>query len=1471
MVTLNLRIHRKFGKKRLMLLTTAVLLSLSSISVNAANSIVNVVRPSDDSSNIATEDSLTATNGFVDSVGTSIVPDSNIVSLGTKSNVNISQSTAIGTQAVSIGDANTDLGNTAIGMGAAANTQGSDKVVAVTTPNDYDGYATALGYNSSATKTGAVALGSLSQASGGGAVAAGISALASGDVSTALGGDTAATALATVAVGFGSEATAMGALAAGGYSTVAKGSMSIAVGTMAKANKDGSMAIGSKSSADNDNSVALGTSSATSAANTAATEQYYTLKDGTKTATFAGLASTTNGTVSVGASGAERQIQNVAAGNVTSTSTDAINGSQLYQVATTLATTLATNEKHVTPGTYTVNGSTGSVTMTESDGNGKALADSDVTITIPYVKSNNAVSSTAAVASGAESSALGYQSQATGKQSVAVGNTAKATATDTTAVGYNAQAIYNNSTVLGANSSVTDPRGGIAVGYNAKATAKPKAVYTTIAVGNNAVAGDSTCYGGNIAIGESATAKREATVAIGMNATSTSGGGVALGYVATAGKNGVGIGDTALGGNTKATGNSSTAIGSWAESSGINSISLSGFYDETDAAGVVQRLHTVASGAKAIAIGAKSTASGEESITLGFNNVASGKQSETIGADNTIVSDTSFAVGNSNTTISGQSDNFILGNNVNIGAYSHAVALGDNTTIGAAVGTASYTIDSTTYNFAGTNPYGVVSVGADSEERELTNVAAGQISNTSTDAINGSQLFGVITEVEKGITYAADKGTHNSKLGTILTIAGGNGTTGSYSTTNVRTDVTTDTTNGNGVITIKMSDTPIFTSAVIGGVNISGGKITNLTAGTADTDAVNVSQLKTVKNNGITNITSTTNQTTGGATVTYTKGDNTTGTIGTFSTTDYQLVANPNATSGAYSVANNKVDLTVQDAINGVTKTVTIDNIASKSELNDVAKTAAAHSSVTAADGNIVVDSTSKNADGGTDYKLKLSDDVNVNKTVTIGTNTETKVKVDGTTGTITTGAVSVNGGMTNTVTGLSNTDWNEGNPTGYLVNRAATEGELMGAVVSAVDQAKGSDVHVQKGDYTNTNGTITMDLVKGDENSTTTTGATVVLKDIAKSSDVGDVTTINTTNKTEVANPTTVVDNINNIYSKVNNGWDAQIDGTTVNNVTPTNNKMNFETGDNIILSNDNGAIKIATSKNITVDTIKVGDTVTINNNGIDAGGTKVTNVKDGDVSQGSTDAVNGGQLYAAEANTSNIFMQLGNAVNQLGDRVNKVGAGSAALAALHPLDFDPDDKWDFAAGYGHYKGEGAAAIGAFYRPNEDTMFSLGASLGNGETMWNTGVSMKLGQGNHVSTSRVAMAKQMNDMHQYMMAMDKRLGAVEAQNKGLLAVLDMYKTKEFPDVPTNHWAYEAMAKLAGNGIIEGYPDGTFKGNHAMTRYEFATILYRALTKGGSVDSKLIQEFKPELERIRVDTVSRDSEIQRVRVIPGRG
>lgn len=262
-------------------------------------------------------------------------------------------------------------------------------------------------------------------------------------------------------------------------------------------------------------------------------------------------------------------------------------------------------------------------------------------------------------------------------------------------------------------------------------------------------------------------------------------------------------------------------------------------------------------------------------------------------------------------------------------------------------------------------------------------------------------------------------------------------------------------------------------------------------------------------------------------------------------------------------------------------------------------------------------------------------------------------------------------------------------------------------------------------------------------------------------------------------------------------------------------------------------------------------------------------------------TDAVNVAQLKRLHDmisvnayNTVNVQGDVTNLkkdVSRLDKRVNKAVAGSAALAALHPLDFDPDAKWDFAAGYGHYHNGNAAALGAFYRPNEDVQLSVGSTIGNGETVVNAGLSVKVGAHSNVSRSRVAIGKEVLELK-------KTVALQNAQIQKLTALLNDVagthmkadRTTLFPDVASNHWAYEAVSDLSRRGLVEGYPDGTFGGNRLLTRYEFAEIVYRALQNGVQVDEQLVTEFSPEMALFRVDTVAKNSQgqptIERVRV-----
>ena len=625
------------------------------------------------------------------------------------------------------------------------------------------------------------------------------------------------------------------------------------------------------------------------------------------------------------------------------------------------------------------------------------------------------------------------------------------------------------------------------------------------------------------------------------------------------------------------------------------------------------------------------------------------------------------------------------------------------------------------------------------------------------------------------------------------------------------------------------------------------------------------------------------------------------------------------------NVAAGDVSANSTDAVNG-------------SQLHEVKTLAGQHTTVKAKDANVTV-TEGTNAAGGTEYTIGLGNKVTLgsdpSKQVSIDGTTGIikagdKVTIDGTTGNIDAGKVKING-KDGTVNGLTNKTWDPNNITSgqaatedqlkevdnkitntstELTNKgmdfAGNDGEfhrnlgekvtIKGEGTKAASEYSGENIKT----FADSNGNLT---VKMDKNLKTET-IVAAGKDgkngkIGINGNDGQTTNISvtsdgkpgvdgapgtTTTRIVYEKPDGTKEEVATLNDGMKYGGDTgavikkklneQVN--VVGGITDTNK---LTTEDNLgVVSDGSNNLKVRMAKDlkglnsVTTNTLTVGD-VKIDNSGINAGNKKITNVAAGDISANSTDAVNGGQLWKTNQTINNI----GGAVNELGDRMDRVGAGAAALAALHPLDFDPDDKWDVAAGYGNYKDAHAVSVGAFYRPNEDTMFSVGGSFGGGENMVNAGVSVKLGQGNHVSTSKVAMAKEIVDLKD-------AVTRLEAQNEQFRQIIGQMagqpvRNVEFPDVPKDHWAYSYVKSLADRGLLEGYPDGEFKGDRTMTRYEFAAIIYRALQNGAPVDGnmgKAMEEFGPEMEKVReayrfrVDRISGEdndrNKVERVRV-----
>ena len=537
-------------------------------------------------------------------------------------------------------------------------------------------------------------------------------------------------------------------------------------------------------------------------------------------------------------------------------------------------------------------------------------------------------------------------------------------------------------------------------------------------------------------------------------------------------------------------------------------------------------------------------------------------------------------------------------------------------------------------------------------------------------------------------------------------------------------------------------------------------------------------------------------------------------------------------------VAAGAVTADSTDAVNG-------------SQLHAVATEAGKHSKVVNGS-NINVEET--DVDGQKFYK------VNLNKDIMLGDLTGKYVNISGTNGTIeTTGYIATKDRVyADKGAKLADID-----VTGNKISNGASSIVLDGSNVKVNDKVtidqNGKISGVAAGEISDTS----TDAINGSQlketNDRVTANETAIKNNTEAISKLDGRVNANETaiknNAEAIKNNADAISGLNTRVDDVANIAKQHTTVTAGNNITVTKGP-NDKGGENYT---------VALDKNITVDSVKVGDKTYISDKGLNANDQKVTNVAAGEISATSKDAVNGSQLYATNQEVANNT----NRINQLGSRVNKVGAGAAALAALHPMDFDPDDKLTFSAGYGNYGGENAAAIGAYYRPDEKVMFSVGGTIGNGENMVNAGVSFSLDRTNHVSNSRTAMAREILDLR----AEVTELKAMVA--KGGLGSIAEDKMKIFPDVAENHWAYEYVGKLAAAGIIEGYPDGKFSGDRMMSRYEFAAMLYRAMQKGAQLDSKIINEFAPEMGRIRVDRISGEDgdrdKIERVRVNAVKG
>ena len=900
------------------------------------------------------------------------------------------------------------------------------------------------------------------------------------------------------------------------------------------------------------------------------------------------------------------------------------------------------------------------------------------------------------------------------------------------------------------------------------------------------------------------------------------------------------------------------------------------------------------------------------------NTVTNASDVTVIGIKNEVTADGNKVIGD-NHKVSG-TDNVIFGSadELTETTVNNAVVLGHNAKVtgegGVALGSGSVA-----------DRANAVSVGSKGAERQIINVKAGV---DDTDAVNVSQLKKATANANKGWKLSTEGGTAN-QVASEATVdfsgkkdAGGHqNITVSNEGNNVKIELAselknvTGVVNGNSRVTLGTGIAGITNGqeSVImmnGSTTINGvvgidntGKISGVANGEADKDAVNYGQLKDVKAEAgkhttlsdgknttvaptvkdgqtdykvnvagdLTDITSVAN---GGAKLAL---DGATGTAGIINGKGASIFMMNDST-----VINNVVGIDKNGKITGVAAGTADTDAVNGSQLHAVATEAGKHSKVVNGS-NINVEEFDN--DGQKIYK------VNLNKDIMLGDLTGKYVNISGTNGTIeTTGYIATQDRVyADKGAKLADID-----VTGNKISNGASSIVLDGSNVKVNDKVtidqNGKISGVAAGEVSKTS----TDAINGSQLNQTNENVAQNKADIAANradidknkADIAQNKADIATNKTDIA--TNKADIATNKANIAQNAADIKkVEALAKKHTT-------VAAGDNITVSdvgsNAEGGkeYKVALNKDITVDSVKAGDTTisdkgleikdgpSVTKDGINAANKNITNVADGKVEKDSKDAINGGQLHQAKADINNRIdgvenqvVSNTNRINQLGSRVNKVGAGAAALAALHPMDFDPDDKLTFSAGYGNYGGENAAAIGAYYRPDEKVMFSVGGTVGNGENMVNAGVSFSLDRTNHVSNSRTAMAREILDLR----AEVTELKAMVA--KGGLGSIAEDKMKIFPDVAENHWAYEYVGKLAAAGIIEGYPDGKFSGDRMMSRYEFAAMLYRAMQKGAQLDSKIINEFAPEMGRIRVDRISGEDgdrdKIERVRVNAVKG
>lgn len=1096
---------------------------------------------------------------------------------------------------------------------------------------------------------------------------------------------------------------------------------------------------------------------------------------------------------------------------------------------------------------------------------------------------NNKATGINSIAGGESSEAKGYASLAIGssaqaltKNTYAIGAQARTIGTNTVAIGNGAYASNNNALAIGATTK-TDGKDSVALGSHIKAQSDNNVAIGTVV---NTKSKDS------VGIGTAVTTNDTNSIGIGNNVVNNLSNSIGIGNGVATDFNTIGIGngvetkvqDTiAIGNGVISDGESSVAIGNGIHAEGVKTVNIGTNVNAKGVSSIVVGRDTTVNGDDTTVVGANNGfVNADQSAVYGYNNVVQDASKEQLifGVNSTTKEQGSTIVGSHSKATA--VDSLALGNNT-IADVQNGVAIGTNSVTESPVGTTNIKDNTTDIRFsnstyAGSNPDSVVSFGTHGRAgaggvteytRQLQNLAAGRVSATSTDGINGSQLYDVALEAQKHNTLADGTNTtvtsqdnnfgrkeYKVNVNRDLT----NMNSVQFNTVNdpQRNFVTKDgmhvfngdvnTNYGPNGIKIENTDNLDTAEYNMDGINInSNGKnvkfgtdgisagdqiINNVKAGVADTDAVNVAQLNGLRK-------------------------------------DVEDLAD----------AQNQVNTAVESTLAN-----------HKTAINNAMAEAKKHTTVVAGDNVAVSEGT--NAAGGKEYTVSVKKDLTDMSSVAFGKDTDPKHAVATKDGLI---AFDGDVDTKHDANGVTIENRNTLDTASYGIDGMTASGAngTVSFTTTNVDVA-GNQIHNVA------TGTAGTDAVNVDQLNSVV-AANKAVESVVADNQVDNIAAVRVTNgkSTGDANAQYGVyvskntvrdiakdavtfkgDDVIKVTRQVNeNGADVvttTYNGGNAAKVTPLTYKANggaantttlatgldFTNGNNTTASvAANGVVKFDLNKDLKgLDSAKFNGGVVINNDGINAGNKTITNVAAG---QNGTDAVNVNQLTSAIDQVNSNANKLGNVVRANQEEARKGIAGTAALAGLHPLDFDPDHKLDIMAGYGHFHNANAGAVGIAYRPNEDLMFTAGTTFGS-DNVINAGVTYKVGARSEVSRSKVAMAKDLAEAKKEI----AQLQSDNAKFKAILnAVLGLDLPQEantvFPDIEENHWAYVAVDDMAKRGLLVGYPDGTFKGDRAVTRYEFAEVIHRAIEKakelGQTVDSRLVEEFKPELMRYAVE------------------